>query len=176
MKMSTKWSRTAAVLLGAGLLIGCTDPLSSAGRTPDSPETEELLPGITPILVITAQTATTITVELHLRRVEMDERIASFQGQLRFDAGTMSLDAAQIPQNITGAWNGTETGTVRFAGVALQGIVDAAILTLTFATSTPAEGAAFEIMMEEVIATEGFRDLTSSIRQRDPRAVLSRQP
>lgn len=172
--MNTKrWmarARIATVVLGVGTLAGCDDLFGSQKK--EAPVQEVIAPGIHPVLVVVSQSGGEATVELHLKRVEVTERIASFQGELRYDAGKLALRESGVPQGITGASNEVEKGRLRFAGISVEGIEAGAVLRLTFSTTESVRAEHFELKMEELIANQGFQDLAPRI-QMGARPTLS---
>lgn len=163
----------AAVGIGLGTLLGCGDLLGSGPRPgPEKPAVQEA--GIHPVLVLAGQRDGEATVELHLQRVQVAERIGSYQGWLRYDAGRYTLQAASIPRGITGAANEPQAGTIRFAGIAVEGIDGGAVLSLRFSTRGPVTAEGFELSLEELVASEGFADLKPRVRQLSAQPRLSR--
>ncbi|MBB4639386.1 hypothetical protein [Longimicrobium terrae] len=130
--------------------------------------------GIYPVLVVVDETAAGATVELHLKRVDVAERIASYQGELVYDPAALTVSAGRIPAGITGSWNETRRGTLRFAGVAVAGIEAGPVLTLTVVTTRPLAAEAFRLRMEEVVSATGFGDLAPRLRQDGAHPALSR--
>lgn len=164
-------SRLGVVLLGAGALLGCSDLLGPQKEVaPEAP----LPTGIHPMLIVASRTGDAATVKLHLKRIQVSDRIASYQGELKYDGQRLTLSAASVPQGITGAWNEVEKGTVRFAGVSVDGIEGGTVLALSFATQTELRGEQFELEMEELVASERFKDLAPQIQQVGSRPAFSR--
>lgn len=155
-------NRILALAVSFGLLAGCKDAVGS--QEPDV--LAGLDPGIHPVMVVASQSGNTATLELHLKRVKVDASIASFQGELSYDASAMKLTGAELPQGIMGSWNETAPGTVRFAGAALEGIGDRAVLVLRF-TGKGVRAESFRVMMEEIVSAAGFENLASSLVARD---------
>lgn len=163
----------AALGIGFGTLLGCSDLLGSGSRPdPEKPAVQEA--GIHPVLVLVRQRDGAATVELHLNRVQVAHRIGSYQGQLKYDAGRYTLTAARVPQGITGAANEPAAGTIHFAGISMDGIQAGAVLSLEFSTRAPVTAEAFELAFEELVASEGFADLKPRLRQLSPQPRLSR--
>jgi hypothetical protein len=176
MRMKT-WMRRASIVLPAvvaTVLLGCSDLLGTEQELALNPF-ERLDPGIHPVLV-TAENGTEARVELHLKRVDVDDKVASYQGELTYDAETLVLSGGEIPSGITGAWNEVEKGKVRFAGVSLGGIEEGAVLTLTFTAQRALDASDFELKMEEIVAVEGFQNLTTRVNQRSAQPLFSRSP
>jgi hypothetical protein len=158
-----------------------TPPINTTPIEPRSTDSRPVEPrrvrqeaGIYPVLVVTDETAAGATVELHLKRVDVAERIASYQGELVYDPAALTVSAGRIPAGITGSWNETRRGTLRFAGVAVGGIEAGPVLTLTVATTRPLAAEAFRLRMEELVSATGFGDLAPRLRQEGAHPALSR--
>ncbi|WP_331056369.1 hypothetical protein [Longimicrobium sp.] len=165
---ATRWTLAAALALA--LAAGAR--AEARGQEPPPAAAQE--PGIYPVLFVTGETAAGATVELHLKRVGVDDRIASFQGELVYDPARLTVSAGQIPQGITGSWHQARPGTLRFAGVALAGIDAGPVLTLTVAATRPLAADDFALTLEEVVSATGFRNLVSRVRQDGTHPALSR--
>ena len=173
--INVRWTRGAAALLLGVALAACerqpaavpveTDPFAGLG------------PGIHPVLVVAAQDAESARVELYLKRVEVSEQVASYQGELRYDVGRMKLSAAELPSGVAGVWNEVEPGRVRFAAAAPGGVGDAPALTLRFAPQGRIERTAFTLNMEEVVASQAFANITAKVvKQTGDRPLFSATP
>jgi hypothetical protein len=158
------WTRGAAALL-LGVALAACERQPAASQVPQPDPLAGLGPGIHPVLVVDAR-ADSARVELHLRRVQVSARVASYQGELRYDPATLTLAGAQLPGGVAGAWNEVAPGRVRFAAAASAGVGDGAVLTLRFAAATAPVRESFQLVMEEVVASEGFADLTEQVSAR----------
>lgn len=170
--------RLTAAALGLGTaLSGCGDLLGTE-KKPESagPAITFTEPGIHPVIVVAEQTADSVRLELHFRRVATPERVASFQGELRFDPARLKLGAVRVADGITGATHETAAGTLRFAGVSTAGIDGSMVMTLAFATGTPVVAESFELSVEEIIAAEDFQNLGARLRMQGPHPRFSRVP
>ena len=154
-----------ALLLGVGVA-GCERQPAAAPLVEETDPFANLGPGIHPVLVLAARTPESARVELHLKRVQVTAQVASYQGELTYDAARMKLSAAEFPAGLAGAWNEVEPGRVRFAAAAPSGVGDAAVLTLSFAATEKPSAEHFTLAMEEVVASEEFADLTPQVAQR----------
>jgi len=173
--MDVRWTiRAAAVLLLGAALAGCERQPAAVPVEPDP--WEELGPGIHPVLVVDGKDEQGTRVELHFRRVQVTEAVASWQGELRYAAGRMSLAGAELPAGVTGAWNEVEPGRIRFAGIALAGAGDGAVLTFRFKPTGEITADAFTLAMEEVVATEGFANLTARVVKQPAHPLFSAAP
>jgi len=164
----TRWkagARALALVLGVGLAVGCKD-----AKGPMEPDVlEGLGPGIHPVVVVAGKSGTVTQVELQLRRIQVEDKVSSYQGQLEYDTGKLTLEGAELPNGISGAWNEIAPGKIRFAGATLEGIADAVVLTMRFTAKGNVQASAFKVRMEEVVASTEFRNLTSQV-------VSSEQP
>jgi hypothetical protein len=124
--------------------------------------------------VVAGEAAGAATLELHLKRVAMTEKVASFQGQLTYDRATLRLTGASVPAGITGAWNEVRPGVVRFTGVSVDGVAEGAVLVLQFAATAPVAEGALTLAMEEIVAAEGFANLKSKLQQRGASPSLAK--
>lgn len=154
-----------ALALGLGLLAGC----ENAVQPQEASVLEGLAPGIHPIVVLTSRAGNAATVELHLKRVGVDARIASFQGELEFATERLTLAGAELSPGVMGAWNESAPGKVRFAGAAMEGLGEGAVLRLRFTAKGAVEGDAFQVKVEELVSSADFQDLS-------PRVVAREQP
>lgn len=145
----------ALLVLGA-----CGDTISNA-RPGTEPPAEQGPPGITPQMVVVSESADVATVELRLRRVGVTQPIASVQGVLTYDDRALDLAGAETGAGVTGAWNEVRPGVIRFSGVALGGLGDAAVVRLRFSAAAAVRAEQFSVTLEEVIAAEGFENLTT---------------
>lgn len=164
-------SRIVAALLGLGLLGGC----ENAGMPTEPSVLEGLAPGIHPIVVVGSKTGTTTQVQLYLKKVQVDAPISSFQGEFDYDSQGLTLAEAEIPQGITGAWNKTADGKIRFAGAALEGVGEGPVLTLRFQSKTALQRSDFKVKMEELTAAEDFHSLADQLVEGE-QPLFSRLP
>lgn len=154
-----------ALALGLGLLAGCENAVQ-----PQEPNVlQGLAPGIHPIVVLASKSGSSASVELHLKRVGVDAKIASFQGELDFAADRLTLAGAELSPGVMGAWHESEPGKVRFAGAAMEGVGDGPVLRLRFTAAGPVDGDAFRVKVEELVSSADFQDLS-------PRVVAREQP
>lgn len=169
-------TRRVAALLALAAMVGCTDKLGTQLEDELGAEQilETLAPGIHPVLAVAGQSSDAVTVELHLKRIDFEGRIASVQGELRYDAEILKLAGAEIPKGVTGAWNEVEKGTLRFAGVSLEGFDDDAVLSITFETRDAVRAEAFDVAIEEIIGGEGFEDLAPQLQLPEANPVMIR--
>ncbi|MDB4950230.1 MAG: hypothetical protein JWM27_2879 [Gemmatimonadetes bacterium] len=160
------WRAALAIpLAAAALLAACSDATA--------PRQDDGLPGnldrgIYPLINVVSQTASAAQVDLYLKRVPSAVKLASFQGELTYDATVMTLDHTDLPAGIIGSTNEVGVGHVRFAGAALDGVGDVPVLTLRFTRHGEVQRESFKVKVEEVSGTEGFADLTAQVSGRDP--------
>ncbi len=163
--------RTLALLLGIGLLAGC----ENAAEPKETSVLEGLAPGIHPIVVVGGRSGNVTQVELHLKRIQVDASISSYQGELEYDTGALTLAGAELPGGIVGAWNEPSTGKVRFAGAALEGIGENPVLLLRFTSKGEVQRGSFKLKVEEIVAAADFQSLSSTLVVRE-QPLFSRSP
>lgn len=158
---TTRWAG-AALVLGASLA-GCA--VDAVGpRTGGGGPLATLEPGIHPVLIVEGGASSPETrVEVHLRRVKVDEEVASYQGELGYDAAAMTLSGAEFAAGMTGMWNEVSPGRLRFAAVVLEGVGQAPVLVLRFAPREELRAESFTLAMEEVVARETYTNLTARV-------------
>lgn len=153
----------APLALGLGLLAGCENAVE-----PQEPGIlDGLAPGIHPVVVLTSSAGGSAAVELQLKRIGVDAKIASFQGELVYDAQRLSLTGAELSQGVMGAWNESAPGTVRFAGAAAEGLAQDGVLKLRFTAKGAVAGDAFRVKLEELVSSADFQDLAPRLVARD---------
>jgi hypothetical protein len=161
------------VLVGALLLGGCESVVESNAQEPSV--LEGLGPGIHPIVVVANQSADKATVALYLKQVQVTATLASYQGELSYDASALKLEGAELPQGIVGAWNEVKPGQVRFAGAAMTGVSAGPVLTLRFTSKGAVQANAFKLRMEEVVGAANFENLTKQVVERE-QPLFSKTP
>jgi hypothetical protein len=157
--------RMALLLALPAVIASCSDataPVSESGLPGN------LDRGIYPLVNVVSQTSSTAQVELYLKRVPADVRLASYQGELTYDAAALTLEHTDLPPGLIGSTNEVSPGHVRFAGAALDGVGDVPVLALRFARRGELGAQSFNVKVEEVAGTEGFADLTSQVSTRAP--------
>lgn len=147
----TSWITTVAAGLGLAALLGGTELRGMVRAAPE--------PGIHPTLVVSGPGAGPARVELVLRRVEIAEQIASYQGEITYDRASMQLVRAEIPGGITGLFNEVAPGRIRFAGVKVEGVGDGPVLVLHVTPARPLAAEHFGVRITEVSAAS-LADLT----------------
>ncbi|HEU0014720.1 MAG TPA: hypothetical protein VFQ45_13625, partial [Longimicrobium sp.] len=73
----------------------------------------DLAPGIYSLFSVTGS-GPGATVDLYLKQVQVPGRLASYQGEISYDAGTMSLKAAELPEGVIGTAREAAPGRIRF--------------------------------------------------------------
>jgi hypothetical protein len=150
--------------LGLGALAGCED----AGAPTAADPLAGLTRGIHPLVVLAKPAGDTVRVELRLHQVEMNARISSFQGELTFDTGRLTLVGAEVPPHLLVAWNEVEAGRVRLAGAGAEGLGEVPMLVLRFVPGGTEGAGAFKLGMEEIVAgEESFTNVTSQLVSHD---------
>ncbi|HEX6370699.1 MAG TPA: hypothetical protein VF006_17385 [Longimicrobium sp.] len=153
-----RWAAAAAVL---ALLGGCDNTLQTQTETPT------LAPGVHAVVVVApAAPGSPAEVQLHLRRQGVETPIASYQGELRYDASRMTVQGGSFPAGVMGAWNEVEPGRVRFAAAAPDGLSGSLALTLRATPKGEIGESAFQVRMDELVGAAAFEDLTPRFVQR----------
>ncbi len=156
-------SRLVLVLFAAAFAAGCEDEATaSAGGLP-----KNLAPGIYSLFSVAGQGGGSATVRLHLERVQVPGKIASYQGELTYDTGVLTLKEADLPEGVIGSAREIAPGRVRFAGAAPDGLEELPALTLRFARRGEIRRETFKLSLEEV-ADADFVDLTSKVSTAAP--------
>lgn len=158
-------ARFSALLLALGLVLGS----GHTARAQQGASRQGLGPGIHPVLVVAGRTGSTVRMELYLSRVDVPALIGSYQGEIGYDTGALTLARAELPRGITGAWNEVAPGRVRFAGITLQGLADGPVLVLNFEARGPVAAEGFTLRMKEVAAAGDYSNLA-------PRLVARAHP
>ncbi|HET6763057.1 MAG TPA: hypothetical protein VFH27_05275 [Longimicrobiaceae bacterium] len=151
----------------AWLAVPCAALLLGACSDATAPAVESGLPrglsrGIYPLVSVVAETQTSAQVELFLKRVQTADALASYQGELTYDAAILTLDHTDLPPGLVGTTFESTPGHVRFAAASLEGVGDVPVLTLRFTRRGQITPATFQVKVEEV-AGRDFTDLSSQI-------------
>jgi len=171
--------RGVTVLLAVALAAAACedDPVNPDGSVTRD-ELEDLGPGIHTVLSIPGLDDWTpdkvYQVRLHLKKVEVEGEVSSYQGELLFDESVIEVLEAGFPEGLMGAWNQTKPGVIRFAGVTLEAVGIRPALELLVTSSRPLRPGDFRVKLEEVIATEAYENLTSAVVGGD-RPLLTRE-
>jgi len=132
---------------------------------------KDLPPGIYPVFSAPGWTSRKPGVPIHtsvrLIGVKMDEKIASYQGELRYDPKTVTIKDVQVPNGLMAVWNETEPGVIRFAGVSVEGLAEVPILLFDIESDGPIRAADFRVRLEEVVAAKDFANLTDAVAKQD---------
>lgn len=168
------WRGAVAIVFAVGALAACEAPtLPAAEEDPLA----DLEPGIHPVVAVTARQGTGASVELRLHRVEVLSRIASYQGELRFDPDRLALQEVSFPEGVLGAWWEVKPGRLRLAGARLEGLPEGAVLVLRVQERKQGvlDARAFRFEVEELRAAGDFRDLLPLLAERS-RPIFSAAP
>lgn len=145
-------------LLLVGATGGCTN--MAAPEQPDPDPVEKLGPGIHPVAVITGASNEETRLEVHLKRVGVDIRLASYQAELSHGRG--SFVQADLPEGVSGSWNEAAPGQLRFAGAALDGVGNGAVL-IAYVRADELKASDLRLKVEELTSTDGFADATALV-------------
>jgi hypothetical protein len=173
--MAARRSNVRPSVLAAGrlaLLLSCAAVLASCSDA-TVPVQDDGLPagldrGIYPLVSVVSETQQAAQVELYLKRVPADVRLASYQGELTYDPAVLSLEHTDLPPGLIGSTNEVSPGHVHFAGAALDGVGDVPVLALRFTRHGAVDARSFGVKVEEVAGTDGFTDLTQQVSNRGP--------
>lgn len=176
--------RIPAALAMCGLVVAmaCQDQVVAPSALElGNPELADLPPGIHAVLAIpgleTAAPSQITRVRLHLVEVAQEQTVASWQGELRYDAEGMEILDAAFADGLVGAWHLVEPGRLRFAGIALEGLKGTAALELTVRAGRVPRRGDFTVKLEEVVGREGFAVLTGQVVQgQETRVVAALRP
>jgi hypothetical protein len=145
--------------LCVAILVSCRDEgISQPPVTPEPPV--EQVPGIYPTIILSAHGDHT-DAALVLKRVQVGDRVAGFQGELTYDRARLHLLSTDFPSGVSGMVNEQPEGTLRFAGASLQGLPDevAFVMHLSAAPSS----ADLVVRLQEVSAAETLANITGRV-------------
>jgi hypothetical protein len=157
-------ARAAAACAAVALAAACADAVA--------PEQSDGLPrdlerGIYALVNVASESQSAAQVEVYLKRVPGAIRLASYQGELTYDAAALTLEHTDLPAGMIGTTNEVSPGHVRFAGAALDGVGDVPVLALRFTRKGGTIGQqTFQVKVEEVAGSDGFTDLTQQVSTR----------
>lgn len=163
-----------------GLVLGALGACSSSPVAPVSP-TVPVAPtpdpvqpparGIYPTVEVQSEGEGQVRVALQLKRVDVDTKVAGYQGALSFPA-ELSLERVEVPQGIVGSWNEGQSGRVEFAGAALDGMPGETMVVLHFRAQQLPKADALALRMEELTsADDGYRSLMSLVSSKADRSL-----
>jgi hypothetical protein len=173
------------LLIALGIVLsGCRDKLiePAAGLPSVEELAQELGPGIHPVVALPTASAWRsgqAPIRIHLLAVDMDVRVQSYQGWIRFDPELMEVLDGSSPEGILGAWNEVKPGDVRFAGVSLEGVGDDHVLELGVKARRPLVAGDLTLSLDEVTgtqATAAFKNLMSDVRLKEVAPVMALRP
>jgi hypothetical protein len=153
--------RLPIVIVALALLVGCKDaPEGTATAIEIATPTE---PGLYPSLMVRESAAATF-VDLSLAQVPNAVDLASYQGELRYDASRLSFEQATFPERVTGAAFELSPGRLRFVGTANAPTGAFPLLHLRFRAGGKVTPGTVDVAFEEVTAAADLADLTASLR------------
>lgn len=154
------------VVLLATALGACHDVPTVPGPGGVPPELRGLPPGIHPVLTLPAgapRPQEITRIRLHLYQVGQQDRIASWQGVIHYDPEAVEVVDGAFAEGLMGAWNVVEPGVLRFAGISLEGVGNAAAVELTVKALRHLRASDFRVELEEVVSTAAFTDVTETV-------------
>lgn len=156
--------RRAAPLLAFALLVGCADANNTGeGALPTLTES-----GLYPVLSAQPPAAEGQSlVTLSLKQVPGGIELASVQGEVEYDATTLRLGRAIMPEGVEGDAFEVSPGRIRFVGTMVQGVTEAPLLQLELSgreAPVALTREMFTVRFEEVTGGADLADLTSTVR------------
>jgi hypothetical protein len=127
--------------------------------------------GIYPTVEVQSEGEGQVRVAVELKRVDVDTRVAGYQGALSFPA-ELSLERVEVPEGVTGSWNDGQKGRVEFAGVALDGMPGETMVVLHFRAQQLPKADALALHIEELTSAEnGYKSLMSLVSSEADRSL-----
>lgn len=158
-------ARNVAPFLALMLLIGCSDAGNPNNRDGALPTLTD--PGFYPLLSMQAAAEGESVVTLSLKQVPGGIELASVQGEIQYDAATLQLARATLPQGVEGDAFEVSPGRVRFVGTMGEGVTETPLLNLVFTGRDKAaepKREMFTVRFEEVTGGADLADLTATVR------------
>lgn len=168
--------KPGALILGMGVLLSACDdhPVQPAGEDAAVDELEQLPKGIHPVVSIPGlelwSPGQELTIRIHLKAVDVEAPLQSYQGEIRFDPELLAVQGAGFPDGLMGAWHAAIPGRLRFAGITLDDVGLRAALELTVLPTRRPVATDFQVVMEEIVGTGAdrpFRELTADVVTRE---------
>ena len=153
--------RWVPVVGALALLVSCRDAQKAVSSDYDVPTPGEA--GLYPALSVSATKAGTLA-SLRLVQVPAAVELASYQGELQFDATLLKLEEASFPDQVSGAVLEVSPGKVRFVGTPGAALGDAPLLNLRFAAGGEIVRVRVNVTFEEVTAAGDLADLTLQVK------------
>jgi hypothetical protein len=145
--------------LCVAILVSCrAEGISQPGVPPEPPV--EQAPGIYPTIIVSAHGDHTDAAVV-LRRVQIGERVAGFQGELTYDRSRLHLLSTDFPAGVSGMVNEQPEGTLRFAGASLQGLPNEVAFVMHLSSAPSAADLA--VRLQEVSAAETLANITGRV-------------
>jgi hypothetical protein len=147
-----------ALLLGLGLVAGCSDRPDSVSGIPAG-----AADGLYPQFTVLGVERADVEVRLALLRKPADMLVGSYQGEIRYDPSVLQLKSATLPSEVVGGIDFEQVGHVRFAAGSLDGVGDPPLVTLRFTRKAQVKPSALEVSFEEVSASGDLSDVTDRV-------------
>jgi hypothetical protein len=177
------------MLAGALALAGCKDELTIAEPgVATTKQFEALVPGIHPVFMTVDGAADdtetvsgpsrekrrfrspgsgdTIRIEMFLHDVQVAGDLGSYQGTFAFDKNALRFIDAKIPAGLMAAYNEVEPGSIKVAGIAVDGLPkNGPVMSFRFVRTGSIELAPeqFAFTMTEVVAAHTLENLTEKV-------------
>lgn len=168
-----RWGRVGVALFLVALGgAGCDEGPLAPGAEEAAPVLRVLEPGIHSVLSVPAwkpmdEGGAQLSIRLYLKMVDVEGEIASYQGEFQFNTGVVEVLEVRVPEGLMGVWHESEAGVIRFAGLSLGGLADTPVLIIEIESKRAVRQEDFLVTLEEVVAVDGFQDLTESVVNRE---------
>jgi hypothetical protein len=126
--------------------------------------------GIYPTVDIQSEGEGQVRVALELKRVDVDTKVAGYQGALSFPA-ELSLERVEVPQGVVGSWNGGQSGRVEFAGAALDGMPGETMVVHHFHSQQLPKAGDLSLRMDELTSAGDLQNLMSLVSSKADRSL-----
>ena len=161
MRLDTFLVRCAAPALTFALLLGCADARHALSGEGDLPTLSEA--GLYPSISVSTSMGHSLAT-LSLAQAPGGVQLASYQGEITYDARALTLDKAALPEGVTGAIHETTPGRLRFVGTSLEGVGEVPLLSLRFRKGGALSREMFSVHFEEVTAAGDLSDVTATVK------------
>lgn len=160
MRLKIFLARFAVPAVAFTLVLGCSDTRQALSDDNDPTLTG---PGLYPSVSVSTSGGRSMA-SLSLVQVPGGVQLASYQGEITYDAGALALEEATLPEGVEGAVNEATPGHLRFVGTSLEAMGDAPLLRLRFRKGAAPTREMFSVRFEEVTTAGDLSDVTASVK------------